>query len=221
MTTDGTPPSIDPVHRAEPTVETISFPASDGIELVGDLAVVDHPISAAIVCHPHPRYGGNRFNSIVGALFEALPRAGVTTLRFDFRADFGGGVAEQLDAAGALDVLAGSTDGRPMFAVGYSFGAMVALSLADERLAGKALIAPPLGVIDSRPGAPCRTLVMTPAHDQFAPPAVAAPIVASWPDATFEVIDSVDHFIAGRASQVADRVTTWIVRESYVAPGAT
>ncbi|BAN02582.1 alpha/beta hydrolase [Ilumatobacter coccineus] len=211
--------STDDERDVVPTIETVSFTTSDGVVIEGDLASVDGAIAGAIVCHPHPQYGGNRHNNVVEALFDALPRAGVTSLRFDFRSEFGGGVAEQLDAVAALDTVAGAGSGVPLFAVGYSFGAMVTLALGDERLSGKALVAPPLGVMDLAPGRDMPTLVLTPAHDQFAPPSVAEPIVSTWADATFETIESVDHFVAGRAALVAERVATWITRPGYFHPG--
>lgn len=208
-------------HRTAPSIETVSFTTSDGVELHGDLTMTHEPIAAAIVCHPHPQYGGNRFNNVVEALFEALPRAGVSTLRFDFRSEFGGGVAEQDDALAAIDLVANSVPDVPVFAVGYSFGAMIALAVNDNRLAGRALVAPPLGAMDIGPGAACPTLVLTPAHDQFAPPATAEPIVANWSDTTFETIDSVDHFIAGRTTLVAERVAAWITSQvGDITPGA-
>jgi pimeloyl-ACP methyl ester carboxylesterase len=73
-----------------------------------------------------------------------------------------------------------------------------------------AAIAPPLGHITAEPGVAVPTLVLTPAHDQFAPPEVARPIVESWADAEFEVIDMADHFIADRSDAVAARAATWV-----------
>ena len=162
------------------------------------------------MCHPHPQYGGNRYDNVVSAIFDALPTAGVAALRFDFRRDFGGGIHERLDAIAALDHLHGSHLERPLFAVGYSFGAMVTLSLRDERLHGKALVAPPLGAMDGAPGTETPTLVLTPVADQFAPPDVAEPIVAAWPSSQFEVVESTDHFLTGRAGFVAQRIVEWI-----------
>ncbi len=217
MTTDDEAPR----DRAAAPIETVTLTTADGTRLIGDLADPDLAIAGAVVCHPHPQYGGNRFNNVVEALFDALPRSGITTLRFDFRSEFDGGVAEQSDVDAALDHLAAAVPGVPLFAVGYSFGAMVTLALDDKRIAGKALIAPPLGAVDLPTHVSCPTLVLTPAHDQFAPPSVAEPILATWPQATFETIDSVDHFIAGRASLVASRVTDWITQPRGNVPGST
>ena len=56
--------------------------------------------------------------------------------------------------------------------------------------------------------------MLVPAHDQFTPPAVAAPIVATWPAATLETIPGADHFLAGHTADVADRTTRWLVEQA-------
>jgi alpha/beta superfamily hydrolase len=38
----------------------------------------------AVLLHPHPHFGGNRFHPFIEALFRRLPEIGVTAIRFDF-----------------------------------------------------------------------------------------------------------------------------------------
>ena len=192
------------------TRRTVHFAASDGVELVGDIAVPDAPTSAAIVCHPHPQYGGNRFNNVVTALFDALPEAGIAVFRFDFRAEFSGGPGEQLDAIAALDVLAAEVPGIPLVALGYSFGALIALGLDDDRVTALGLVAAPLAMVPDVDAPPVRTLVLTPAHDQFSPPAATEPIVAGWASCEHRVIEMADHSLVGHTRNVAELVTAWI-----------
>lgn len=192
---------------------TVEFEASDGTALFGDLAVPAAPVGAAIVCHPHPSYGGDRFNHVVAALFEALPAAGVAALRFDFRSDFDGGRGERLDALAALDVMADRVD-VPLVAVGYSFGALIALTLDDERVAATVAVAPPLAM--APPAAPATpTLVLTPAHDQFSAPAASEEVVAGWRTARTTTVDHrtiemADHSLVGHTADVADTVNAWL-----------
>ena len=187
------------------------FTASDGVDLVGDIAVPDAPAAAAIVCHPHPQYGGDRYNNVVTALFDALSEAGVAAFRFDFRAEFAGGRGERLDAIAALDVLATELPGIPLVALGYSFGALVALTLADDRVTALGLVAPPLVMMHDVDAPRVRTLVLTPAHDQFSSPAVTEPIVAGWgPIAEHRTIESADHSLVGRTATVADQIVRWL-----------
>ena len=89
--------------------DTLSIATMDGLDLEADLALPDEIRGAVVLCHPHPQYGGDRFNTVVEALFRALPSAGFAALRFDFRGvnnsegRHGGGVDERMDALAALE----------------------------------------------------------------------------------------------------------------------
>jgi uncharacterized protein len=195
-------------------VPSAQLTTSDGHVLAADLVLppADGPSRGAVVlCHPHPQYGGNRFDPVIGALFDRLPADGLAALRFDFRSEFGSGVAERLDVVAALDRLDADDDlvGIQRFVVGYSFGAAVALTTDDARIAAIGAIAPPLAMMTvGTPSVP--TLVLSPRHDQFSPPAVTAPIVAGWPDHELEIVESADHFLAGHTARIADRVAIWL-----------
>ena len=193
--------------------QTVQFTTTDGQHLTGDLAVPSGaPAGGVVVCHPHPQYGGNRFNPVVTAIFASLPAAGFVALRFDFRRDFGGGTSERLDVVAALGAIAEHCD-APTWLAGYSFGAAVALAVEDARVRGVAAVAPPLSMMTiGTPAAP--TLVLSPVHDQFSPASSTRPIVDAWPGATFEPVESADHFLAGHSATVAERVTTWIGQQA-------
>jgi len=197
------------------THRSFEFASLDGPPLQADLAVPDAVLAGAVICHPHPQYGGTRHDSVVSALFDALPAAGIAALRFDFRSEFSDGVGERLDALAAIDELADAAPDVPLAMTGYSFGAWISLGLGDDRIEAIVAVAPPLAVMSSVPVPVVPTLVLTPAHDQFSPPASTEPIVADWRvrSATpieFEVIDMADHFLAGRTATVADRTAAWL-----------
>jgi alpha/beta superfamily hydrolase len=152
---------------------------------------------------------------VVSALFDALPTAGIAALRFDFRSEFGDGVGERLDALAALDALATVAPGVPLALVGYSFGAWISLGLDDDRIGAVVAVAPPLAVMPTTRVPTVPTLVLTPVHDQFSPPASTEPIIADWRSRSdtpvdAEVIDMADHFLAGRTAVVADRTVMWL-----------
>ena len=201
----------------ETVVEYLQLTTSDGVVLQADLAVPDAPHAAAIICHPHPQYGGNRHNNVVEALFDALPAAGVATLRFDFRADFDDGRGEQLDAIAALDALQSRLTDLQLIALGYSFGAAIVCALDDARITTKVFIAPPLAAMSTVRGPTVRgmdvpTLVLTPAHDQFSAPDATETIISDWPQTTHETIASADHFLNGRTALVAERTVAFITQ---------
>jgi len=106
-------------------------------------AVLEDPgaagISYAVVCHPHPLYGGTMDNKVVTTVARALQDAGMPTLRFNFRGvgasdgafDQGSGETADADAVAAWG--AERWPGRTLVIAGFSFGAYVALRLAQQR----------------------------------------------------------------------------------------
>jgi alpha/beta superfamily hydrolase len=198
----------------DPASASLALTTPDGVTLEADLADAPDAIAGAVLLHPHPRFGGNRFNAVVSALFRALPAVGITALRIDFRpgagADGGTLADERVDTVTALDALAAHLPGARLHLVGYSFGAAVALGVEHPAVTSRIVIAPPLTVIDVGTPPPLPTLVLVPAFDNFAPPSTVAPIVEAWPDTTMEVIESADHFMMGRAAAAADQAAAWL-----------
>ncbi len=126
------------------------------LNLEARLALPESPAAGVVICHPHPLYGGDMENPVVVRVQEVCAELGLATLRFNFRGVgasggvHGGGVGEQEDAAAALDALAKATGGGALAIAGYSFGSRIAAQVGarDGRIAGMALIAPPLAMAD-------------------------------------------------------------------------
>jgi alpha/beta superfamily hydrolase len=99
---------------------------------------------AALVCHPHPRFGGTMHNHATYRLAKAVRARGGDVLRFDYRGvgrsagTFGGGDGEAEDAAAALAWLARERPGIPLLSCGFSFGAWMAILAggAEPRVSG-------------------------------------------------------------------------------------
>jgi alpha/beta superfamily hydrolase len=204
----------NPPPAQEASVDGLVIGTADGPRLSGDVATPPDADAVAVLCHPHPNYGGDRFNVIIAALFDALPGAGVAALRFDFRRPVAGdGLGDAvLDVEAALDETRRRFADVPLVLAGYSFGAAAALATLPGRADVRAvvLIAPPLALIPAPVPPRVPTLVLVPAHDQFSPPDAVEPVVAGWPDTHLETIDMADHFLGGRTRWVADRVTAWL-----------
>lgn len=190
-------------------MDSLVVTTDDGCSLAADLVTPADPIAGAALCHPHPRFGGDRFHPVVDALFRELPGRGVAALRFDFRREHANGIGERNDVIAALDALSDRFD-IPLLAAGYSFGAAVILATGDPRITAIAAIAPPLSMM-SVPTPAVPTLVMSPRHDQFCPPDETSSAIAAWPNCSFDVIESADHFLLGHAPAVAERAATWLV----------
>ena len=139
--------------------ERVTFRSGD-LTLEGMIAYPDGagPHRAAVVCHPHPLYGGSMYNNVVDAVLEALHARGFATLRFNFRGvgqsegEFDNGKGEADDAIAAIHFLTTQKGVRADGAVlaGYSFGAMTAVRAAAsvEEVAAIVAVALPLGMID-------------------------------------------------------------------------
>ena len=199
-------------HAGLPTAR-LALHTADGLALQAELVPASGPArAAAVLTHPHPLHGGSMYATVVDALFQSLPPLGVSCLRFNFRGvqgsqgrhDYGRGEREDLLAA--LDTLAASCPDVPLVAAGWSFGADVALSVDDERLAGWLAIAPPLRVLPveelvaGRTGLP--VVLAVPAHDQFCPPADARQRTEGWAATTVQEIPMADHFLDGQLPDV-------------------
>jgi alpha/beta superfamily hydrolase len=192
----------------------IELRTSDGLTLEGEWADATGTANAvAVLCHPHPQYGGTMRSIVTSALFEALPSRGVACLRFNFRGvegsegEHGGGHDEPLDAVAAIDDAAARVPGVPLVLIGWSFGADVALTVGDARVHAWMAIAPPLrfrAPTDyERVGTDPRSkLLVLAAHDEFRPPGEIEAEVASWRATRVETIAGASHFFVGRTDRV-------------------
>ena len=123
-------------------------------------AVVEVPAGfdgrrAAIVCHPHPVYGGTLDNKVVHTTARALQERGLATIRFNFRGTgasagaFDDGRGETEDALAVADYALARWQGAALTVAGFSFGAFVAFQLAGRRpLKQLFTIAPPVRRFD-------------------------------------------------------------------------
>jgi uncharacterized protein len=161
---------------------------------------------AAVLLHPHPDFGGDRFNHVVDALFRSLPGDGISVVRFDFSSS---------ERTVAVKETVAAIDAAPDGAVtlvGYSYGADVALGVNDPRVKGWFLVAPPLAVTDSSAVAADQRpkFLLLPEHDQYSSPDRARRKSATWTNATLEVVPSADHFLVGSSGAVVVAVTAWL-----------
>jgi len=164
--------------------------------------------TVAVLLHPHPDMGGDRFNHVVEALFQGFPPAGITAVRFDF--------SSSTVAVATDEVLAviDAVDADRVVLAGYSFGGDIAATVADPRVVGWFLVAPPLRIVepsamaaasDDRPKG-----IAVPEHDQFSPPVRTRQITGSWPNTTLAVVPGADHFLEGATADVVDQAVGWL-----------
>jgi alpha/beta superfamily hydrolase len=188
----------------------------DGVVLEAELLIAEGAEVAAVLCHPHPQYGGSMRSGLLGDLFRALPAAGIACLRFNFRGversegSWDAGIAEQDDVVAAVDTLATEVGaGVPLWLVGWSFGADMALSTRDPRVAGWCAIAPPLHFVadlDGVGGDPRPKHFVLGERDDVVSVGRVRDVTASWPATTVDVVPGASHFFVGKSDAVVAAV---------------
>jgi alpha/beta superfamily hydrolase len=185
----------------------------------GDLA----PRAAAVVCHPHPLFGGTMDNNVVFRTARGLQHAGLAVLRFNFRGagqsegEHDGQGGEEGDVVAALDHLEREFPGVPLWAAGFSFGSRTVGSLArrEARIQSVLLVALPSKAFDCTFVRELRqpTHILLAEHDEFGTPAdFDARIGPLGNNFERDVIEGVDHFFRGKTPELERRVKAWAER---------
>jgi alpha/beta superfamily hydrolase len=179
------------------------------------------PPLAALVCHPHPLFGGTMHNKVVYQTAKSLDGLGLAVLRFNFRGaglsagshDRGNG--EQGDVRAALDFLSVEFPGVPLLLAGFSFGCWVGLRVgcADERVAELIGLGTPVNNMDFSYLQSCAKpkLFVHGSNDQFGATEKIEGLVASLPgEKRLVVVPDADHFFVGKLDQLNGDITTWL-----------
>jgi uncharacterized protein len=180
---------------------------------------------AALVCHPHPLYGGTLHNKVVFHTMKALNSFGYPVLRFNFRGaglsqgehDQGRGEVE--DVRIALDWLDREFH-LPLILAGFSFGTTVGLRVAcrDTRVTALIGLGLPVEAIDDRVydfeflrNCAKPKLFVSGERDQFGPRAKLQRVVDALPEPKkLVIIEGADHFFEGRLRELREAIEAWI-----------
>ena len=175
------------------------------------------PRMCAVVCHPHPLYGGTMHNKVVYRLARGLRRAGIVVLRFNFRGvgssagEHGHLEGEIEDARAALAWLRERYPALPFALAGFSFGSGVITRLGCETTGATFLMAAGFptrwGSPDYLESCTAPKIFIQSTHDEFGPRAelehmyerFATPKQLHW-------IEAADHFFAGGLGELEERV---------------
>lgn len=197
-----------------------TFPCGDLI-LEGELVIppgkADCP--GVAVCHPHPLYGGDMYNHIVGEVCRQLESAGIASLRFNFRGtgrssgSYAEGVGERDDLRAAISYLQSVAEiaGDRLGVAGYSFGAGIAVLTAvlDDRIRAFAAISLPPRMVELPSLVTCAKpkLFVSGSHDQFAPAEELQKLVESLAEPKRCLfVKGADHFWSSGVGEVAGEV---------------
>jgi alpha/beta superfamily hydrolase len=180
---------------------------------------------AALVCHPHPLYGGAFHNKVVFHTMKALNSFGYPVLRFNFRGvgmsqgTHDNGHGEVDDVRAALDWLNAEFH-LPMIFAGFSFGAAIGLRAAcpDARVDSVIGLGIPLLPTDDRSYdfdflRTCNKpkLLVSGTRDQFGPRLRLEQLAQSLPEPKkLVLIESADHFFEGRLKELRETIEAWV-----------
>jgi hypothetical protein len=185
----------------------------------------EHPTHAALVCHPHPLYGGTLHNKVVFHTMKALNSFGYPVLRFNFRGaglsqgehDHGDG--EVQDVRTALDWMDHEFH-LPLIFAGFSFGAAVGLRAAcpDARVRAVIGLGLPVVTIDDRiydfeflRHCMKPKLFVSGDRDQFGPRAKLEGLVRALQEPKkLVMVEGADHFFEGRLRELREAVEAWV-----------
>src|SRR5262245_26010577 len=160
---------------------------------------------AAVICHPHPQFGGTMENKVVARCARYISESGIEAIRFNFRGvgqsegSFDNGRGEREDLSAVIDHISNSSPDSRIAVVGFSFGAWIGLDVGDRDNRVHALVglAPPVRMFDiehlsssSKP-----KLIVYAENDQYTPAsATRAWIASSKQPIESACISGVDHF---------------------------
>ena len=179
------------------------------------------PHLAALLCHPHPLYGGTMHNKVIYQVAKSLHAHGIPVLRFSFRGtgesegvhDRGHG--EQDDIRATLSFLAAEFPGRPILLAGFSFGAWVGLRVGcqDPRVSELIGLGIPVDNVSLEYLRSCAKpkLIIQGANDQYGSRVSVEALFQAMPGTKRLVfVEDADHFFTGRLDQVAAAIDAWI-----------
>lgn len=177
---------------------------------------------AAVVCHPHPLFGGTLHNKVVYQTAKSLDALALPVLRFNFR---GAGLSEGAhdrglgeieDVRAALDFLAAEFPHTKILLAGFSFGSWVGLRAGceDARVARLIGLGIPVNSSDFsfllRCGKP--KLFVHGSNDVHGDVGKARELVASLRgESVFVEVSDADHFFTGKLEQLDHAITNWLL----------
>ena len=184
--------------------------------LLQEQAGVAHE-TIALVCHPHPLYGGTLHNKVTHRVAATLHARGAAVLRFNFR---GVGTSEGVhdrgrgelhDSLAVLDWLRRRHPGAAAWVAGFSFGSWVASRVAAAEAAVERLIlvAPPVHTqtFEEMRTCPVPKLVIQGTADVVCKPENLERVYPEWaPPKRLEKVEGASHFFDRKLAELSEAI---------------
>ncbi|HXG36588.1 MAG TPA: alpha/beta fold hydrolase [Dehalococcoidia bacterium] len=208
------------------STKSINFASGDNVlEGIAHLPEESETEGVVVLCHPHPRYGGNMDNHVTLTLAATLAQHGLAALRFNFRGvgksggEHTGGSGEPQDVLAAVEAARGLAETpEPKLALaGYSFGAVMAALAAPDLpgLRALALVSPAVASLPAErlgeSGPP--TLIVAGEQDPIAPQNSLQKLAAGMGErCKLIIMPATDHFWGQGFEMAAARITAWLLK---------
>lgn len=167
---------------------------------------------SAIICHPHPLFGGTMHNKVVTTLARVFHDLSLRTIRFNFRGvgrshgEHDGGLGETEDVIALAEWIKTIFPDDPLWLAGFSFGGFVAASAATQ-LSVKQLIS--IAPMVSRfheanlPPITCPWLIVQGEQDEvISPEEIYTWVETLHPKPTLIKIPDAGHFFHGKLMEL-------------------
>lgn len=181
-----------------------------------------NPPLAAVLCHPHPLFGGTIHNKVVYQAAKSLDSLGIPVLRFNFRGaglsagTHDKGLGEQGDVQAAVDFLAGEFLDTHLLLGGFSFGSWVGLRIgcSASRVTELIGIGVPVDNSDFTYLWSCAKpkLFVHGANDQHGARSKVEELVGALPGENRLIfVNDADHFFTGHLDEFDKAITSWLI----------
>ena len=211
---------------ARPRSESLVVPGPAGaLEAIVDTPPAARGDRVAVLCHPHPLYGGTMTNKVVHMLAKGCNEQAAIAVRFNFRGvgasegTYDEGDGETHDTLAALEWAAQRWPGARLWVGGFSFGGAVAIRAAIARAAASSdvqcliTVAPAIRRVSvslaDLPSVPW--LLVQGDQDELVDPEDIQRWVAELPSPPrLVMLPGVDHFFHGRLNDLRDALVQWL-----------
>jgi len=180
------------------------------------------PELAAVLCHPHPLFGGTLHNKVVYQTAKTLDALGIPVLRFNFRGaglstgTHDRGQGEKGDVQAAIDFLAAEFPKTPLLLGGFSFGSWVGLRVGCEDARVSELLGLGIPVNSSNftylESCAKPKLFVHGRSDEHGAWAKVEQVVSRLPGENRLVfVPEADHFFTGHLGELDESISNWLL----------
>jgi alpha/beta superfamily hydrolase len=210
-----------------PHSEHIVIPGPGGdIQALVETPELHDPRHFAVVCHPHPLFGGTLDNKVVYTLARAFEELGAPAIRFNFRGvgastgEYDEGVGETEDALAVIEYGRVRWPNAELWLAGFSFGGAVAICAARLAQAKRLVAVSPAVMrldrldVSAELTRSCPWLIVQGDADEV----LDAKVVLDWaakvsPEPVVNVLAGASHFFHGRLNELRNDVLQFMRRE--------